>query len=81
MVVVVEHIINIQLIICDGHTMELEIHGHIIGACAKVSSLTLTPECKTLLSGYQPSLFECQDNKAKLCSLKLCDKHAFIVKC
>merc|ERR1711868_39150 len=32
------------------------------GACAKVSSLTLTPECKSLLSGYQPSLFECQDN-------------------
>ena len=54
---------------------------YLSGACAKVPAVTLSPVCKPLLAGYQPSLFECQDNKANLCSLKLCDKHAFLVKC
>ena len=53
----------------------------VLGACAKVPAVTMTPQCRSLLSGYQPSLFECQDNKSNLCSLKLCDKHAFLVKC
>merc|ERR1712061_839827 len=37
--------------------------------------------CSDALQGYQPTLFQCQDNKEQLCSLKLCEKHEFIVKC
>ena len=48
------------------------------GACAKVPAITLMPQCRSLLSGYQRSLFECQDNKSNLCSLILCDKYAFL---
>ena len=51
------------------------------GACASIPSLTMSPECRVLLEGYSPSLFECQDNTSNLCSLNLCDKHAFIVDC
>ena len=49
--------------------------------CATVPSLTLGPQCRDLLVGYQPSLFQCSDNKEALCSLDLCGKHQFIVKC
>ena len=51
------------------------------GACASIPSLTMSPECRGLLTGYSASLFECQDNTSNLCSLNLCDKHAFIVDC
>ena len=49
--------------------------------CATTPPLTLTPECAGPLDGYQPSLFECVDNKEPLCGLGLCEKHQFIVKC
>lgn len=49
--------------------------------CATVPSLTLSPNCVDKLVGYQPSLFECSDNKEALCKLNLCGKHQFIVKC
>ena len=49
--------------------------------CAQVPQATLTPRCVDKLAGYQASLFECQDNKEALCSLQLCDKHKFLVKC
>ena len=49
--------------------------------CAATPSITLIPTCLGALEGYQPSLFECQDNKQALCSLDLCAKHEFIVKC
>merc|ERR1712038_466984 len=50
-------------------------------ACAQNPSITLLPACSGALEGYQPSLFECVDNKEALCSLKLCEKHQFVVKC
>ena len=49
--------------------------------CAQEAQATLTPGCVAKLAGYQPSLFQCQDNKEALCSLQLCDKHKFLVKC
>ena len=50
-------------------------------SCAKVPELTLTPLCAGALDGFQPSLFDCMDNKEALCKLKLCEKHQFLVKC
>ena len=49
--------------------------------CAQNPDITLIPACSGALEGYQPSLFECVDNKDALCSLKLCEKHKFVVKC
>ena len=49
--------------------------------CAQNSAITLIPACSGALAGYQPSLFECVDNKEALCSLNLCEKHQFVVKC
>merc|ERR1711868_110488 len=49
--------------------------------CAATPSITMIPLCLDALDGYQPTLFECQDNKEQLCSLNLCEKHEFIVKC
>ena len=49
--------------------------------CATTPSVTLTPACAGALQGYQPTLFECSDNKEALCKLDLCGKHEFIVKC
>ena len=39
----------------------------------------MTPECRSLLTGYSALLFECQESTSNLCSLNLCDKHAFII--
>merc|ERR1712209_13445 len=30
---------------------------------------------------FEPTLFQCQDNKEILCKMNLCEKHKFIVKC
>merc|ERR1712037_633866 len=49
--------------------------------CATTPSITTSPVCSDALDGYQPDLFTCQDNKEALCSLGLCEKHKFIVKC
>jgi len=49
--------------------------------CASTPSITTSPVCSDALAGYQPDLFTCQDNKEALCSLGLCEKHKFIVKC
>ena len=49
--------------------------------CAVTPAITMIPLCLDALQGYQPSLFECVDNKAQLCSLNLCEKHEFVVKC
>ena len=49
--------------------------------CASNPAITLIPLCLDALQGYQPTLFQCQDNKEQLCSLNLCEKHEFIVKC
>ena len=49
--------------------------------CATMKEITLSPACVGPLSDYQPSLLECSDNKDALCSLNLCDKHKFVVKC
>ena len=49
--------------------------------CASMKEITLSSACVEPLSGYQPTMFECSDNKEALCSLNLCDKHKFVVKC
>ena len=49
--------------------------------CGATPAITMIPLCLDALQGYQPSLFECVDNKAQLCSLNLCEKHEFVVKC
>merc|ERR1712004_928673 len=49
--------------------------------CASTPSITRLPACTTALVGYEATLFDCQDNKEILCSLNMCDKHAFLVKC
>ena len=55
---------------------------HLTGSfCAENKEVTLTAACSEPLSSYQPTLFQCDDNKAALCSLNLCEKHEFIVKC
>ena len=56
--------------------------SHVSGpVCASTPAITNEDFCLKQLKGYQPTLFECSDNKANLCKLKLCDKHQFIVKC
>merc|ERR1712062_879577 len=55
---------------------------HLTGTfCASTKELTLSSACREPLSNYQPTLFECDDNKVALCSLNLCEKHQFIVNC
>ena len=49
--------------------------------CASTPAITMEPFCERHLAGYQPTLFECSDNKQNLCQLNLCEKHQFIVKC
>merc|ERR1712014_111640 len=49
--------------------------------CASTPSITRLAACTTALAGYEATLFDCQDNKEILCSLNMCDKHAFLVKC
>merc|ERR1712062_647590 len=49
--------------------------------CASTPSITRLSACTTALVGYEATLFDCQDNKEILCSLNMCDKHAFLVKC
>merc|ERR1712083_83866 len=49
--------------------------------CASTPSITRLAACTTALVGYEATLFDCQDNKEILCSLNMCDKHAFLVKC
>ena len=49
--------------------------------CAKIKEATLTPTCVQKLASYEASMFDCQDNTEALCSLNLCDKHKFVVKC
>jgi len=56
--------------------------SHLSGSvCASNPGITNEAFCQPFLNGYQPTLFECSDNKENLCRLKLCDKHQFIVKC
>merc|ERR1712062_710038 len=59
---------------CSGHSLPREV-------CMANPSLLTGPSCADALQGYQPTLFQCQDNKEQLCSLDLCEKHEFIVKC
>ena len=56
-------------------------HNFSAANCAQYKEITLMPICAGALKGYQPTLFECVDNKEALCSLNLCDKHQFVVKC
>merc|ERR1712066_1036596 len=49
--------------------------------CASTPSITRLAACTTALAGYEATLFDCQDNKEILCSLNMCDKLAFLVKC
>merc|ERR1711990_1109391 len=49
--------------------------------CASTPSITRLAACTAALVGYEATLFDCQDNKDILCSLNMCDKHAFLVKC
>jgi len=49
--------------------------------CASTPSVTRTSACTAALVGYKATLFDCQDNKEILCSLNMCDAHAFLVKC
>merc|ERR1712037_910030 len=49
--------------------------------CASTPSITRLAACTASLVGYEATLFDCQDNKDILCSLNMCDKHEFLVKC
>merc|ERR1712018_677312 len=49
--------------------------------CASTPSITRLAACTTALVGYEATLFDCQDNKDILCSLDMCGKHEFLVKC
>merc|ERR1712141_881708 len=49
--------------------------------CASTPSITRLAACTASLVGYEATLFDCQDNKEILCSLNMCDKHEFLVKC
>merc|ERR1712088_795438 len=49
--------------------------------CASTPSITRLAACTTALVGYEATLFDCQDNKEILCSLNMCAKHEFLVKC
>ena len=44
--------------------------------------LKRSPQCLDAIGpDFQPTLFQCQDNKEILCKMNLCEKHKFIVKC
>jgi len=44
--------------------------------------LKRSPQCLDAIGpDFEPTLFQCQDNKEILCKMKLCEKHQFIVKC
>merc|ERR1711868_238056 len=47
---------------CSGHSLSVEV-------CLANPILLTRPNCADALDGYQPTLFECQDNKEQLCSL------------
>merc|ERR1712037_546717 len=49
--------------------------------CASTPSITRLAACTAALVGYEATLFDCQDNKDILCSLNMCEKHEFLVKC
>merc|ERR1712037_906970 len=49
--------------------------------CASTPSITRLAACTASLVGYEATLFDCQDNKDILCSLNMCEKHEFLVKC
>merc|ERR1711934_932438 len=49
--------------------------------CASTPSITRMAACTASLVGYEATLFDCQDNKDILCSLNMCEKHEFLVKC
>merc|ERR1712051_871323 len=49
--------------------------------CASTPSITRLAACTASLVGYKATLFDCQDNKDILCSLNMCEKHEFLVKC
>merc|ERR1712088_469295 len=49
--------------------------------CASTPSITRLAACTAALVGYEATLFDCQDNKDILCSLNMCAKHEFLVKC
>merc|ERR1712051_784144 len=48
---------------------------------ASTPSITRLAACTAALVGYEATLFDCQDNKEILCSLNMCEKHEFLVKC
>ena len=76
---------NLPLEVCLDNPQYLSSLGcraHLTASfCAQNKELTLSSACSEVLQSYQPTLFECQDNKAALCSLNLCEKHQFIVQC
>merc|ERR1712209_100777 len=44
--------------------------------------LKRSPRCLDAIGpDFEPTLFQCQDNKEILCKMNLCEKHKFIVKC
>merc|ERR1712010_366995 len=49
--------------------------------CASTPSITRLAAYTASLVGYEATLFDCQDNKDILCSLNMCEKHEFLVKC
>merc|ERR1719458_883216 len=49
--------------------------------CASTPSIIRLAACTASLVGYEATLFDCQDNKDILCSLNMCEKHEFLVKC
>merc|ERR1712119_187523 len=49
--------------------------------CASTPSITRLAACTAALVGYEAPLFDCQDNKDILCSMNMCAKHEFLVKC
>merc|ERR1739844_95166 len=49
--------------------------------CASTPSITRLAACTAALAGYEATLIDCQDNKDILCSLNMCEKHEFLVKC
>merc|ERR1712061_760877 len=76
----------------NGFTVELCLANPDLIATAKcklpLEACLANPEYIALLGcldaigpDFEPSLFQCQDNKEILCRMKLCEKHKFIVKC
>merc|ERR1712038_2161322 len=45
---------------CSGHSLPREV-------CMANPSVLTSPSCADALQGYQPTLFQCQDNKQQLC--------------